>query len=327
MIRQAHDIDRVIVIGAGVMGEGIAQSFAEAGLSVCLVDVEAKALTRCVNQIKANLDLSIRYDIISETLTQIMARISTTLADDLPVQLEKCDFVIETSPETIDVKQAVFAQLDKAPPEVLLTSNTSSFTISQITKNMQTPERVVGLHYFNPAHLIPAVEVHFGERTNRQAINEVIALMERIGKVPILVRKEIRGFIINRLTGALSREIDHMLDEGVVAPEDLDAAVKASLGFRLAQIGPMEGKDFIGLDTDVRVSRNVFPDLSNRTEPSESAVKLVEQGHFGLKTGRGYYDYKGQSRENLLHDRNIKLLEQRKLFLAMQAKNKREKDE
>ena len=223
--------------------------------------------------------------------------------------------VIETSPEVLDIKKDLFEQFDRAPAHVLIASNTSSFTISQLTKDMKTPQRVVGLHYFNPAHLIPAVEVHFGKDTDQAAIDVAVALMKRLSKVPVIVRKEVPGFIINRLTGALSREIDYMLDEGIVAPEDLDAAVKASLGFRLAQIGPMEGKDFIGLDTDVRVSRNVFPGLSNRTEPSKFVVDLVEQGHFGVKTGRGCYDYSGRSREDVLLERNVKLLEQRKLSI------------
>lgn len=318
MVKPANEINDIVVVGAGVMGEGIAQSFAEAGLQVCLVDIQRSALDRCVKQISQNVNLSIQYGVISETSEDVMARISVALASELGESLKTCDMAIETSPEILDIKKDLFAQFDEAPDHVLIASNTSSFTISQLTQNMKTPHRVVGLHYFNPAHLIPAVEVHFGKDTDQAAIDAAAALMTRVGKVPVIVRKEVPGFIINRLTGALSREIDFMLDEGIVAPEDLDAAVKASLGFRLAQIGPMEGKDFIGLDTDVRVSRNVFPGLSNRTEPSKFAIDLVEQGHFGVKTGRGCYDYTGRTREDVLHERNVKLLEQRKLFLDAQ---------
>lgn len=315
MLKSANDINRVIVIGAGVMGEGIAQSFLEAGLEVCLIDTQQAALDRCQAQIRSNVSLSREYDVISESVDSVMKRLSSSLADNLESRLQNCDFAVETVPEIKDAKTNLFKVLDGAPHDVLLASNTSSFTVSQLTEGMTTAERVVGLHYFNPAHLIPAVEIHFGQKTSQAAIDIAEQLMLRAGKVPVIVRKEVPGFIINRLTGALSREIDYMLDEGIVAPEDLDAAIKASLGFRLAQIGPMEGKDFIGLDTDVRVSRNVFPGLSNRTQPSKFAVELVEQGHFGVKTGRGVYNYSGRSREDVLQERNIKLLEQRKLFL------------
>ncbi len=315
-MKSFENIQRVVVVGAGVMGEGIAQSFIEAGLTVCLVDIQQDALDRCKSQILANLKLGKQYGVIAESPGDVMARITTALSTHLDVQLENCDLAIETGPEVLTIKKDLFSSFDKAPAHVLIASNTSSFTVSQMTQDMHTPERVVGLHYFNPAHLIPAVEVHFGKHTSQQSVDTAVALMKHIGKIPVLVRKEIPGFIINRLTGALSREIDYLLDEGIVAPHDLDAAVKASLGFRLAQIGPMEGKDFIGLDTDVRVSKNVFPGLSNRTEPSLFARGLVEDGHYGVKTGRGVYDYSGRSREELLHDRNVKLLKQRQVFIS-----------
>ncbi|MGC6499959.1 MAG: 3-hydroxyacyl-CoA dehydrogenase family protein [Henriciella sp.] len=318
----ASKINRVIVVGAGVMGEGIAQSFAEAAVEVCLVDLNPEALRRCVSQIERNLELSEAYDVIDTAAAEVAARIRTTAADRLSEELETCDMAIETVPEILEAKRSVFATFDGAPDRVLLASNTSSFTISQLTEGMRTPERVVGLHYFNPAHIIPAVEIHKSAKTSQEAIAAADAIMKRTGKVPVLVRKEIPGFIINRLTGALSREIDHLLDEGVVDPEDLDPAIKASLGFRLAQIGPLEAKDFIGLDTDTRVSRNVYPQLSDRLEPSQLAQRRVAEGHLGVKSGKGIFDYSGRTRERALHERNLKLLEQRKLYLAAQSKEK-----
>ena len=317
-LNSASQVTSVLVIGAGVMGEGIAQSFAEAKIDVCLVDLNADALDRCARQIHQNLKLSEAYGVIEEPVDDVAQRIQAIKADALPRMLETCDMAIETVPEVLDAKRSVFATLDDAPPEVLLASNTSSFTVSQLTEGLKTPERVVGLHYFNPAHLIPAVEVHSAPNTSPEAIAIASDIMRRTGKVPVIVRKEIPGFIINRLTGALSREIDHLLDEGVVHPEDLDAAIKASLGFRLAQVGPLEAKDFIGLDTDVRVSKNVFPQLSDRLEPSKLAQSRVDDGHLGVKTGRGIFNYGEQSREDVLNARNRKLLEQRKLFLSTQ---------
>ncbi len=321
MIKTADDIQTVIVIGAGVMGEGIAQSFAEAGFNVQILDIHDDALARCQSQIASNLQLGLEAGALTDTVDNVMARINTSNTKNMAALLQHCDMVVESAPELIALKREIFAQLDQAPDHVLLASNTGSFTVSEITKGMNTPERVVGLHYFNPAHLIPAVEVHKGADTSEERIEQAMEIMRRVGKIPVRVRKEIPGFIINRLTGALSREVDHLIDEGVVTPEDLDAAMKASLGFRLAQVGMMEGRDFIGLDTDVRVSKNVYPQLSTRTLPSQKTIDLVEQGDLGVKSGRGYYDYAGRSREDVLRARNEKLLKQLEVFRAMHNKD------
>lgn len=315
-LKRPEDIKTVIVIGAGVMGEGIVQSFAEAGLKVHIIDINSEALARCKTQIAANLELSAEHDMLSEPIAAILGRIKTSKTDALPDLLHDCEMVVETAPEVLDIKQSIFKDLDSAPDHVLLASNTSSFTVSQLTEGMNTAHRVIGLHYFNPAHIIPAVEVHIGEASTSEAIDLTMAFMERVGKSPVLVRKEIPGFIINRLTGALSREVDHLLDQGVVTPEDLDKALRSSLGFRLAQVGIMEARDFIGLDTDARVSKNLYPQLSDRSEISKLSQQRVEEGHYGVKTGRGVFDYTGRTRSELLRERDIRLLEQRRAFLA-----------
>ena len=138
----------------------------------------------------------------------------------------------------------------------------------------------------------------------------------RVGKKPILVRKEIPGFIVNRLTGAMEREIDYLLDEGIVTPEDLDTAVKASYGFRLACLGPMEAEDMIGLDTVARASGNIFKVLSNKTEPSPLLLEKVDRGELGIKSGKGWYDYTGKTREEISDKINKRLLRQLALFNA-----------
>lgn len=229
--------------------------------------------------------------------------------------------MIETVPEVMDIKRSVFAALDGLPAHVIIGSNTSSFTVTQMTEGMETAERVVGLHYFNPAHLIPAVEIHHGTRTDPRAIDTLVEVMRRIGKMPVRVRKEIPGFIINRLTGALEREVDNLLDNGVVTPEDLDAAVNASFGFRLACIGPMEAEDFIGLDTAWRVSNNVYKGLSNATEASPELGEKVARGELGVKSGKGWYDYTGQSQDEIFARRDRKLIRQLAVWRANQTKD------
>ena len=306
----AGDITAIAVIGAGTMGEGITQSFAEAGIAVRLLDVDQASLDRCIGQIAANLLLADECGAACGPAAEILARITAICCDSPASEVGAVQAVVETVPEIADLKRSIFAELDSLPQGVLLCSNTSSMTMSTITNGMATAPRTVGLHYFNPAHIIPAVEVHRGAETSLETVERACAMLERAGKVPLRIGKEIPGFAINRLTGALSREIANLLDEGVVTPAELDAAVKASLGFRMAWVGPMEGADYIGLDTDARVSGAVFGGLSNRVEPPKELLEKVAQGDLGVKSGKGWYDYTGSTREELLERRNRKLLRQ-----------------
>ena len=306
----AQTVKSVAVIGAGTMGEGIAQSLAEAGISVLLLDVDQASLDRCMAQIQANLRLAGACGIKTGPVAETLNRIAPIRSENPAASAVGVEAVIETVPEIASLKRTVFAQLDELPDDVLLCSNTSSMTMSTITDGMATAQRTVGLHYFNPAHIIPAVEVHRGSQTDEFTIERACALLRRTAKVPLKIGKEIPGFAINRLTGALSREIANLLDEGVVTAAELDDAVKASLGFRLAWVGPMEGADFIGLDTDARVSGAVFEGLSNRSDPPRELLEKVERGDLGVKPGKGWYDYGDASREELLEQRNRKLLRQ-----------------
>ncbi len=305
----------VAVIGFGTMGQGIAQNFAEAGLEVRVVDRDADALPCGKAQILANLRVAEMHDLV-EGPERIAARITGHSWNNVRNATEGSELIIETVPEVLDIKREVFAALDSLPEDVLIGSNTSSFTVSQMTEGMATAARVVGVHYFNPAHVIPAVEIHHGSRTSEDAITRIVRIMEGVGKVPVRVRKEIPGFIINRLTGALEREIDLLLDEGIVSPNDLDAAVKASLGFRLACIGPMEAEDFIGLDTAFRVSNNIYKGLSNATEASAELGEKVKRGELGVKSGKGWYDYTGIPLSETFARRDHRLLAQLALYRA-----------
>lgn len=313
MVYNASDVKTVAVVGFGTMGIGIAQNFAEGGLRVHVIDRDDAALTRGMDVMTSALALAEAEGLIPDA-DVVHARVTGFDWDSFDAALDGVQMVVETVPEVLDIKKDVFARLDRLPADVLIGSNTSSFTVSQMTADMDSAARVVGLHYFNPAHLIPAVEIHHGERTSDAAIDAVIGVMRAMGKVPVRVRKEIPGFIINRLTGALEREIDLLLDQGVVSPEDLDEAVKASLGFRLACIGPMEAEDFIGLDTAYRVSNNVFKGLSNATKASGGLGEKVERGELGVKSGKGWYDYSDRSNTEVFATRDRKLMGQLALY-------------
>lgn len=313
----SNDIDTintVAIIGAGIMGEGIAQGFAQAGLAVKLFDLNDDILTSCKKNIETNLNTFSEFDLLNEAPKAVLARITFQQSDGSHQAYSDVDFVVEVLPEILELKQKFFTDLDTLPENIILASNTSSMTISKITENMKSAHRVIGLHYFNPANIIPAVEIHTGVKTLQSVIDLTQALMLKIGKQPVLVRKEIPGFIINRLTGAMEREIDFLLDEGVVTPEDLDVAVKASYGFRLACMGPMEAEDMIGLDTAARASANIFPTLSNASIPSPGLLEKVEQGEIGIKSGKGWYDYPANAKAENSTKTNEKLLRQLKLF-------------
>jgi 3-hydroxybutyryl-CoA dehydrogenase len=307
-------INTVAIIGAGIMGVGIAQNFAQAGLSVNLLDMNQRILEKSLSQIETNLDLFQEYGLLQETRSRILSRITTAPIESLNEILKQCQYVVEAIPELLEAKINILSLIEKASSIAIVASNTSSFTIDELSQGLNHPERVVGVHYFNPAHIIPVVEIHRGSKTLETVVQAARELMLRIGKKPVLVRKTLPGFIVNRLTGALEREIDYLLDEGVVTPEELDIAIKGSIGFRMACLGPQETEDMIGLDTAMMVSKRIYRVLSNAVEPSNQLVEKVQKGELGIKSGKGWYDYKGKSSNQVLNENNKKLLQQLALF-------------
>ena len=320
-----QDIKKVLVVGAGTMGEGIAQSFAQAGLSVLLLDMDEGALGRCRDQIQSNLRLLQEFGLLAEEPPAITSRIDFRPLESLVNiggLIEGVNIVVEAIPEILDLKRELFSRLDKGREEIVLCSNTSSLTITEISEGMNTPGRVVGLHYFYPAHIIPLVEIHGGKRTDEKTISITRELMVKVGKRPIVVRKEIPGFIVNRIQAAYNREVTYLLDEGVATAEELDMAAKAGFGFRLACLGPLEIHDLNGLDVVLKAGGKTRQSICNDREPSPSLVKKVEKGELGVKTGKGWHDYQGQTREEVLEQSNRKLLQQLALFKALEKKGK-----
>jgi 3-hydroxybutyryl-CoA dehydrogenase len=311
---ETTQIKNVAIIGAGIMGVGIAQNFAQAGLPVNLLDMNQKILDKSLSQIETNLDLFQEYGLLQETKAKILSRIKTSQIDSFNEIIRTCQYVVEAIPELLEAKKDMLGLVEKSSSTVIIASNTSSFTIDELSDGMKNPGRVVGVHYFNPAHIIPVVEIHRGKKTLEKTVETARELMLKIGKKPVLVRKTMPGFIVNRLTGALEREIDYLLDEGVVTPEELDMAIKGSIGFRMACLGPQETEDMIGLDTAMMVSKRIYRVLSNATEPSNQLVEKVQKGELGIKSGKGWYDYKGKSSNEVLNENNRKLLQQLAVF-------------
>ena len=310
--------EKILIVGAGTMGEGIAQAFAQNAFDVRLVDNDAGQIARALGQATQNVRQFIEFGLITESVEQVMSRIDGLVCTDMAEAVEGCAYVIEAIPEVLDPKRDLLARLQAADPELIIGSNTGSFTMDVLAEGLPRPDNLIGIHYFNPAHIIPLVEIHRGSACSDAAFTETRRLLEASGKKTVLVRVERPGFIVNRLMGALEREIDYLLDEGIVTPEDLDVAVKASTGFRFACLGPMEVEDMIGLDIAATVSSRVFKGLSNATEPSPMLLEKVQKGELGIKAGKGWYDYSGKTREEVLREKNGKLLPQLKLFLDAQ---------
>ena len=203
--------------------------------------------------------------------------------------------IFEAVPEKLDLKTSFYQQLDAlCAPDVIFASNTSAMPIGSLAKASRHPERVIGTHFFNPAQLIPLVEVVPNEKTDARVVDTVLRLLTAVGKKPIHVKKDLPGFLANRLQHALGREAVSLVQNGIASPEDVDAAVKTSIALRLLFSGPVEQRDLNGLDTYVGITKSLYPALEDTKETPPMAVDMVAQGHLGLKSGRGFYDWTGQ---------------------------------
>jgi 3-hydroxybutyryl-CoA dehydrogenase len=308
--------EKILVVGTGTMGEGIAQTFAQNGFQVRLVARREEPLTRAMSQIRQNVRQFIEFDLIKEQAEKVVERIEPMVTTDMAVAVAGVDYIVETIRENLDDKRALIGAIQAVDPNVVIGSNTGSMTVDSLAEGMPNPATIIGIHYFNPAHIIPLVEVHRGSKTSDTSYELTERMMKESGKKTALVRKEMPGFIVNRVMGAITRECAFILDEGICTPEDLNTAIKSSTGFRFACLGPMEVDDMIGLDICATVSGRVFPGLSNATGPSRLVVEKVEKGELGIKSGKGWYDYSGKTREEVLAEKNLALIKQLKLFVA-----------
>jgi 3-hydroxybutyryl-CoA dehydrogenase len=299
----------VAVVGAGTMGAGIAQIFAQAGHPVRLQARKRETLEAARRRVRVNQDELIRHELLTAVDAET-ARGRITVTQDLNEALAGAAFVSENIPERLDLKQSLFAELDRlTPAETILSTNTSSLPITQVARDTKHPERVVGFHWFNPPHLIPLVEVIRGDRTADATMDETYRLAQAIGKSPIRVQKDIPGFVGNRLQRALEREFFYLERIGACSGADLEVALKQGLGFRWSVVGPLEHADLAGVDTHAATVALLFPLLSNDTAPPPLFANLAAQGRLGAKTGGGVYEYGPGDVERILARRNTMLID------------------
>jgi 3-hydroxybutyryl-CoA dehydrogenase len=272
---------RAAVIGGGLMGHGIAQVLALGGLEVVVHDPVPEALAAVPGRIAANLEaLGIAAD----------ARVE--LEPELEPAVKNARWVFEAAPEDLALKQAIFERLDAAaPPDAVLATNTSVMRVGDVAARATRRGRIVGTHWWNPPFLVPLVEVVQGADTKPATIDRTMSLLESLGKTPVRVRRDVAGFVGNRLQHALWREAFDLVDKGVCDPETVDTVIKSGFGLRLPVLGPMENADLIGLDLTLAIHEYVLPQLDPPSKPSAGLRRRVERGELGMKTGAGFREW------------------------------------
>jgi len=299
-------VRRAAVIGTGTMGPGMGAVLARAGIETALYDVSPEALERAKGGAELAAGVLERLDAAKEDGG------SLRFERDLGAALEGADFVIEAVPEKLELKHDVFRQFEQAvAPETVLASNTSGIPITKIAEVCEHPERVVGMHWSNPPHLIPMIEVIPGGGSSQETVDTTAELVRRIGYHPVQER-EVPGFVENRILYAILRECLDLVDRGIISPEGLDLNVRWGIGYKLAVIGPMELLDMAGLDIYNAVGSYLNKDLSTSGDVSSTIREKIDQGRLGMKSGAGIYDYTPEQIEELRARRAGKLVAVRK---------------
>jgi 3-hydroxybutyryl-CoA dehydrogenase len=271
---------RIAILGGGLMGHGIAQVFACAGHRVVITDPSLEMRNRIADRIGENLD---------ELGGDRAALANVRIVDSLKSCVAGADWVLEAAPEQLELKQQIFSEVDRAaPPDAILASNTSVIPIGQIMSRVERKHRALGTHWWNPPYLVPLVEVVRTAETSDAAVAATMELLKSIGKAPVEVKKDVPGFVGNRLQHALWREAIALVAEGVCDAKTVDDVVKSSFGARLAVLGPLENADLVGTELTRSIHSYVLPALDRSTSPSPYLDRLIEQGRLGFKSGEGF---------------------------------------
>ncbi|WP_281172177.1 3-hydroxyacyl-CoA dehydrogenase [Fictibacillus gelatini] len=280
-------IQSVVVIGSGVMGRGIAYVAAVGGFQVQLVDVKEEALQNAQKEIEGIFAKAIQRQKLTET-EALEAKEKLTYSNQLTVSVSGADLVIEAVPENIEIKKSVFEEIDQAAPDhCYFATNTSTMSPTEIGSFTNRPEKVIAMHFFNPVHRMPLVEIIRGHETSDETVEVAKEVAAKMGKETVIIN-EFPGFVTSRISAMIGNEAFYMLQEGVGTPEDIDKAIKLGLNFPM---GPFELGDLVGLDTRLNNLNYLHQTLGEKYRPCPLLVKYVKSGRLGRKTGRGVYDY------------------------------------
>ncbi|WP_373502284.1 3-hydroxyacyl-CoA dehydrogenase family protein [Aestuariivirga sp.] len=307
MLRPVNDVRAVAIIGNGLMGQGISQVFARAGKRVTLIGRNPESLEKAMSTIRRNIDAFVERGLATkEDADAAFGRISTST--DIAAA-GSADHAIEAVPAVRELQIEIFGKLDAVCASDVVLGSTSGQPISLMTARMKRPERAVAMHFIYPAQLIPIVEVCGGPQTAPEVVQWACDILKAVGQTPALMNKEVDGFIINRLQFAVLREAWSMWANGIASAEAIDQSFKLSLGRRYSITGPIESAELGGLDIMHKFAEFLLPDLDTAKQPPAAVSDLAKAGHFGLKTGKGVYDWSTRDGKALLAARADKLFE------------------
>jgi len=298
------DKNRVAVIGAGLMGPGIAACAALAGHPTVLLARTAEKAAAGESRARGHIAQLLENQLVTAEQAAATATLLSA-GTDLAPHINDIFLVIETINENLALKQALFRDLDALlPPDVILASNTSGLQITRISQDMVHPERALTAHFWFPPHLVPLVEVVMGEHTDPAIAEKMRHILLSWDKVPVLVRRDLPGQLANRILQAVIREAVYIVESGLASAEDVDTAIKMGMGIRFPAWGPLEHIDAVGLDLALSVQRGVLPGLCNAAEPGQHLMKLVADGTLGYKSGQGFYDWQEKDMQQLVARRD-----------------------
>ena len=300
----------ICVIGTGQMGPGIAQTCALAGYNTTIIGRTDEALQRARATVEANLAAMLPYKLVTpDEITSMWARLRFDIWME---NIAPSDLIIEAVTENLELKQRMFSELESfVRDDAIFASNTSGMRATELSKTMRHPERMLVTHYFNPAHLLPLVEVVPGEHTSATTSEAVLTFLKSTGHVPVLCKKEVLGFIANRLQHAMWREALALVENGVASPDEIDQALKNSFGARTPVLGIFEHLDLVGADMVLALHTYLLADLDAQRAPNKLLRDKVAAGETGAKVGKGFYDWGpgGKVAADVLRARDTQLLE------------------
>jgi 3-hydroxybutyryl-CoA dehydrogenase len=299
---------KITIGGAGLMGHAVAQVFAVNGFSVALYSRRQETLEKGKRSIFMNIENLIELGMATpEDKENVNKLIQFT--NDLEEACFKSNYVSESVAEDAEIKKDFYAKLDKfCPAECIFASNTSAMNIFEVVE-VSHPERLIINHWFNPAYVMPLVEVVMGPQTSKETVDTCKALLEKVGKKPALIKQYIPGFIVNRIASAICREAGYMVGQGWTTPEDIDAAIVSIMGIRYPFEGPLEMNDYVGWDLIHTVNKSLYAQLCSETHGiNPLAASLVEKGHLGVKSGKGIKDYSGRDEAEIFKTRTQKII-------------------
>lgn len=298
-----NNIKKIGIAGAGTMGSGIAQIFGRKGYKVVITDISEEVLDKSKKLIEIFNSSLIEENIITESEAQTAIE-NISFSTDKNVFAD-ADLIIEAIIEKMDIKQDFWKEVEGiAKKDAILATNTSGLSIVEISKKVERKERFVGMHFWNPPHIIPLVEIIKGDETDDETVNNLVEIIKIIDKEPVVVQKDAPGFIGNRLQFAAFREALNIVEEGIATPEDVDRAMKYGPGFRYPILGPLETADLGGLDTFYYISSYLFNALSDVKEPQDILKKLMDNKELGVKSKKGFYDYSDGKDEETIKNRD-----------------------